>query len=100
LKTLGFSSAQVMGLIVAEALALGLFGGGLGIGASKLVMWTLTTVPGVRDMLLNLGLTSLDLKPFVAALGLGVSLFLGLAAGFVPAWGAYRARITDMLRTV
>jgi len=100
LKTLGFSSAQVMGLIVAEALALGLFGGGLGIGASKLVMWTLTTVPGIRDMLLNLGLTSLDLKPFVAMLGLGVSLFLGFAAGFVPAWGAYRARITDMLRTV
>jgi hypothetical protein len=36
----------------------------------------------------------------VALVGLGVSLFLGLAAGFAPAWGAYRARITDMLRTV
>ncbi len=100
LKTLGFSSGKVMGLIVAEALALALLGGGLGIGASKLVMWTLTTVPGVRDMLLNLGLSSLDLKPVVALLGLGVSLFLGFAAGFAPAWGAYRARITDMLRTV
>jgi putative ABC transport system permease protein len=100
LKTLGFSSGRVMGLIVAEALVLGLLGGGLGIGGSKLVMWTLTSVPGVRDMLLNLGLTSLDLKPVVALLGLAVSLFLGLAAGAAPAWGAYRARITDMLRTV
>jgi hypothetical protein len=36
----------------------------------------------------------------VALLGLGVSLLLGFAAGFAPAWGAYRARITDMLRTV
>src|SRR5215471_8964730 len=100
LKTLGFSSAQVMGLIVAEALALGLLGGALGIGGSKMVMWTLTTVPGIRDMLLGLGLTSLGLKPVVALLGLGVSLLLGFAAGFTPAWGAYRARITDMLRTV
>jgi hypothetical protein len=29
-----------------------------------------------------------------------VALLLGLAAGLVPALGAYRARITDMLRTV
>jgi putative ABC transport system permease protein len=100
LKTLGFSSRQVMGLIVAEALSLGLLGGGLGIAGSKAVMWTLTAVPGIRDMLLGLGLTSLDLKPLVALLGLAVSLALGFAAGFAPAWGAYRARITDMLRTV
>ena len=33
-------------------------------------------------------------------LGLGVAVFLGFVAGFVPALGAYRARITDMLRTV
>src|SRR5262245_17217738 len=100
LKTLGFSSAQVMGLIAAAALTLGLLGGGLGIGGSNMVMWTLTTVPGVRGMLLTLGLASLDLEPVVALLGLGVSLLLGFAAGFMPAWGAYRARITDMLRTV
>jgi hypothetical protein len=36
----------------------------------------------------------------VAALGMGVAVFLGAAAGLVPALGAYRARITDMLRTV
>ena len=34
------------------------------------------------------------------ALGFGVALFLGFTAGFFPAWSAYRARITDMLRTV
>ena len=32
------------------------------------------------------------IEPFIA--------LLGLMAGFVPAWGAYRARITDALRTV
>ena len=35
----------------------------------------------------------------VALFGTGVALSLGLAAGFVPAWGAYRARVTEMLRT-
>jgi hypothetical protein len=36
----------------------------------------------------------------VAGLGFAVALFLGFAAGIVPALGAYRARITDALRTV
>jgi len=31
---------------------------------------------------------------------LAVALLLGFLAGFVPALGAYRSRITDMLRTV
>jgi putative ABC transport system permease protein len=100
LKTLGFSSGRVMGLIVAEALLLGLLGGLLGIGGSKAIMWTLTNTPGIRDMLIGVGLSSLDLQPVVAILGFAVALFLGFAAGFMPAWNAYRARITDMLRTV
>ncbi len=100
LKTLGFSSAVVMGLIVAEALMLGVLGGAVGIAGSQGVMFLLTNTPGIKDMLSGIGLSSLKLRPLVAVVGFGVALFLGLAAGFVPAWGAYRARITDMLRTV
>jgi putative ABC transport system permease protein len=100
LKTIGFTSGRVMGLIVAEALLLGLLGGLVGIGASRAIMWLLTAVPFTRDMLLGLGLSSLSIRPQVALLGLGVALLLGLAAGFVPAWNAYRSRITDALRTV
>lgn len=100
LKTLGFSSGRVMGLIVAEALFLGALGGVLGIGGSQGIMWMLTNLPVVKDMLAGIGLTSLTLRPLVAAVGFAVALFLGFAAGSVPAWGAYRARITDMLRTV
>jgi putative ABC transport system permease protein len=100
LKTLGFSSAQVMGLVVAEAIFLGLLGGLIGIGGSQGIMWVLTHAPGVRDALAGIGLTELNLQPFVAGLGFLVALFLGFAAGFVPALGAYRARITEMLRTV
>jgi hypothetical protein len=34
------------------------------------------------------------------ALGLGISMALGLAAGFFPALTGYRARIVDALRQV
>jgi putative ABC transport system permease protein len=100
LKTLGFSSARVMGLIVAEALLLGVLGGALGIGGSQGIMWVLTHAPGLKDALAGIGLTELNLQPLVAALGFGVALFLGFAAGFFPAFGAYRSRITELLRTV
>jgi putative ABC transport system permease protein len=100
LKTLGFSSGKVMGLLVAEAVTLGFLGGLLGVGGSRGIMWLLGVIPATRDMLLGLGLSSLTLSPRVAAIGFVVALFLGLAAGFVPAWNAYRARITDALRTV
>jgi len=100
LKTLGFSSTRVMGLIVVEALLLGILGGALGIGGSHGTMWLLTHAPGIKDALAGIGLSELNLRPLVAVLGFAVALFLGLAAGFVPALGAYRARITDMLRTV
>ncbi len=100
LKTLGFSSSRVMGLIVAEALLLGLLGGLLGVGGSQGIMWTLTHAPGIKDALAGMGLSALNLRPLVAALGFAVAILLGFAAGVVPALSAYRSRITDMLRTV
>ncbi len=100
LKTLGFTSAQVMGLVVAESLLLGALGGALGMGSSHVLLFGLTHAPGISEALGSLGLSELRLRPLVALLGFGVALFLGLAAGLVPALGAYRARITDMLRTV
>ena len=60
----------------------------------------LTHAPRLKDAWSGIGLSDLNLQPLVAALGFGVALFLGFAAGFVPALGAYRSRITDMLRTV
>jgi putative ABC transport system permease protein len=100
LKTLGFSSGLVLGLIVSEAILLGVIGGALGIGGSQALMWMLTNTPGIKDMIAGIGLTELRLQPVVAGLGFAVALFLGFAAGIVPALGAYRARITDALRTV
>ena len=72
----------------------------MGIGGSRLLLWILTVMPVIKDMLAGMGLSELNLQPAVAASGFAVALLLGLAAGFVPAYNAYRSRITDMLRTV
>ena len=95
LKTVGFGSGQVMGLIVAEALLLGAVGGVLGVGGT---LWAISVLNGTPGQTL-LGISDLELRPLVALAGVGVSVGLGLAAGFFPAWGAYRARVTEMLRS-
>jgi len=100
LKTLGFSSAHVMGFVVGEALLLGILGGALGVFGSQALLYGISHTPGVSDILAGIGLSGLELKPAVAVLGFFVAVVLGLFAGFVPALSAYRARITDILRTV
>ena len=98
LKTLGFPSSLVLRLVLAESLILGALGGGLGILLSRLAIKALPKVPGIGDAVA--GFPNLGLTPPVAILGVSLAVLLGLFAGIVPALGAYRARITDMLRTV
>lgn len=95
LKTIGFASGQVMGLILFEALVMGVLGGALGIGATAAAITAINEMPGQTV----LGISHYELRPAVALFGAGVALSLGLFAGFVPAFGAYRARVTEMLRT-
>jgi putative ABC transport system permease protein len=98
LKTLGFSSRQVLGLILSEALAIGALGGALGLGLSVVIIRAMTKVPGVSGFI-N-GFPNFGLHWSVSSQGLAIALFLGLAAGLMPAVSAYRARITEMLRQV
>lgn len=95
LKTVGFGSGQVMGLILTEAMLMGTAAGALGILGT---LWAIATLNGAPGQTV-LGISHLELQPRVALFGAGVALSLSLAAGFVPAWGAYRARVTQMLRT-
>jgi putative ABC transport system permease protein len=98
LKTLGFSSALVLALVLGEALLLGALGGGLGIALSRGMIKALPSLPFIGDAVR--GFPNLGLSPTVGGLGFGVALLLGFAAGLAPALAAYRAKITDMLRTV
>jgi putative ABC transport system permease protein len=96
LKTLGFTGAEVMGLVVAEALMIGAAGGMAGVAGTAGLLWMLDHASGGTWY----GFAGMELSPLIAASSLGVALALGLAAGLMPAWGAYRARVTDMLRGV
>ncbi len=96
LKTLGFSSAHVMGLVLAESVAIAALGGALGLGLSAVLIRALPNVPGVGPMVR--GFPNFGLHWQVTSLGFAIAAFLGLAAGLLPAVGAYRSRIVDMLR--
>jgi putative ABC transport system permease protein len=96
LKTLGFTGRHVMGLILAESLLLGALGGGLGLVFGWAAIHALPGVPFIGDVVR--AFPDFGLSPVVAGLGFGNALFLGVLAGFVPAYLAFRSRITEMLR--
>jgi putative ABC transport system permease protein len=98
LKTLGFKSPLVMGLVLAESLVLGVLGGAVGLLLGRMMIGVLPYVPMVGDAVRSF--PNLGLSPRVAGLGFGIAILLGLLAGLIPALLAYRSRITESLRTV
>ena len=96
LKTVGFTASQVLGLVLAEALLLGAIGGGLGVAGTAGALWAANRLPGAT----LLGLSQVEVRPPVALAGWALAMVVGLAAGFMPAWGACRARVTDALRAL
>ena len=96
LKTLGFSSGRVMGLILIEALILAAGAGLLGTWLASLLVSNVQNIPGLGALLGQF--PSLQLSPLLAGTTMALSLGLGLVAGLIPAWNAYRARIVETLR--
>ena len=79
-----------------EALALGMLGGGLGVLLAQALVSNLANLPYMGLVLGNF--PGLAVSPAVAAIAFTAAVVLGVSAGLVPAMGAYRAQITDMLR--
>ncbi len=100
LKTLGFPSKLVMGLMLGESVLIGTLGGGLGVGLGWLLINGAPNIPAIGDMIRSFGFRRLALDPMTATLGAATAIMLALVAGAVPATLAYKARITDMLRQV
>ena len=96
LKTLGFSSRLVMGLVLTEAVILATSAGALGIGLANLLVSNITKIPVLGAMLGNF--PALVISPQLAVVMFVATMLLGIAAGLLPAWTAYRARIVDTLR--
>lgn len=96
LKTLGFRSHHVLGVVLSEALLLGALGGFVGTGlAIALVKGTATVAAQVFPLFGTLRVT-----PGTALAACAIGVAIGLLSGLLPAWNAARLRVVDGLRRV
>ena len=90
LKTIGFTSASVLGMVLAESILLVLLGGVLGLGLAAVIGPIVSAVSGGVISLPPIGLQSW-------MLGLGLMVAIGLLVGALPALRAMRLNIVDAL---
>jgi putative ABC transport system permease protein len=93
LKAIGFSDVAVLFFILAESLAIALFGGLLGLGFAMVVM------PVLASALSSL-LPNLILPASALVLGLVMAVALGAASGILPGISAMRMRVVNALRRI
>lgn len=93
LKTLGFSDTLLFGLVLAEAAAITVVGGLVGVFGAKLLF----EGTGFQGMGM---LPGFEIKLSTAGLGMLIALVLGLISGLVPAWQAARLPVAHTLRRV
>lgn len=93
LKAIGFGDKTVLLFVLAESVAISLFGGLLGLGLAMLA------VPGLAKALNGL-LPALVLSKSTLVGGLGVALLVGLISGLLPGIAAMRMRVINALRRV
>jgi putative ABC transport system permease protein len=94
LKTLGFTPGAVLALLLGEALALALAGGGLGYLISTFLTAGISKSPA--GMFLP---AVAPFEPMVAAICIGAAGLIGLASSLAPALAASRTSIVDALRS-
>jgi len=90
LKAMGFTSSQVLSLVLAESCVLALLGGGLGLAMASLIIARGDPTGGMLPLFF--------LPKTDVLLGAGISLALGILAGIFPALHAMRLRVADALR--
>jgi putative ABC transport system permease protein len=90
LKTIGFSSPKVLGLVLAESVLLLLLGGVIGLGLGSLISLILPGMSGGMITHTHVGAGSW-------ALGIGLAVAIGLVIGALPALRAMRLNIVDAL---
>jgi len=93
LKAIGFKDHSVLFFVLAEALAIALVGGLLGLALAILA------IPALGAALNGL-LPNLVLSKSMIAVGLGFALVVGAVSGVLPGIGAMRLRVVDALRRV
>ncbi len=96
LRTLGFSKPRVLGIVLFESVAVGLLGAAFGAAVIPIVTDALTSFLESQGIVFS----SLRVTTETIALVIGIGVFLGLAAGLVPALHAVNMKIVDGLRRV
>lgn len=91
MKTLGYSGAQMLTLVLAESLLLTTLGGGLGLLLAG------AFIEGARAALAQY-LPLFELTGSAVTTGIGAMVLLGLVSGAAPAWQAWRLNIVAALR--
>jgi putative ABC transport system permease protein len=94
LKTLGFTNASILGIIIGEAATIAVIGGIVGVLLASVV----TVFVGRFAELFNAQLHGLSITPPVALVCLAVALLIGVVSSFIPAFNASRTNILDSLR--
>jgi ABC-type antimicrobial peptide transport system permease subunit len=92
LRALGWRRRRVVGMILGEALALAIMGGGLGI-ALGLGLIALTKLSPAAESLLQGVVT-----PNVLMQAMGIALVLGVIGGLYPAWRAAQLAPIEAMR--
>jgi putative ABC transport system permease protein len=95
LKTLGFTPAAVLGLILGEACAISVAGGLLGYLISALLMQTMVAKSPIGGFLPGMPLIEIP----VALACIAIAASIGLISSLVPAAGASRLSIVEALRS-
>ncbi|MFH1175838.1 MAG: FtsX-like permease family protein [Acidobacteriota bacterium] len=90
-KTVGFTDLGLLALVLAESAMIAVAGGVIGVLAARGV------TPGLNRAFSGM---SFYLSGANLALGVGLALVVGLAAGALPALSAMRLRVVDALRRV
>ncbi len=99
LKVLGFLPWQVMGMIVSEAVLIGVFGGMLSTWA---VYWlpaavrTVTHAFGTKVQFFE----NMKSDPFILLLGPALGIFVGLVGAAMPSWNARKVKVSEVFAQV
>ena len=94
LKTLGFTSASILGLILGEASLISFAGGSIGFLLSVVLIGGITKSPFASFLP---PFSAFD--PVVAVVCIATAIGIGVLSSFVPAWGAAGTSIVNALRS-
>jgi predicted permease len=90
----GASRSRIMVQLLTESVVLSVLGGAAGL----LLAWAAVRAVGSLRILAEAGIYSLSLPPAVLVFAGGISIFVGVLFGLMPAFRAGRVRLTNDLR--